>query len=441
MRDRRRRRPSRSRDDARGQRRDYTWSPKGACLAFSLTDANGYALASTSGAPRTGKLHRVTDELFNEYAARPGTPRASTSTTSPTGEFAPQISRLEWNYAAQPHDGHLRAGAAKDVQEPVPARRPTRSRSGDKKDEAEATRRSQGRRRRRPRRRTRRRPSRRRRRRPFRIDFDGLGARVDARAGRGRQLPRPRGDQGSASSTCARRRRFYGREPDARSRRSYFYSLKDRKETTLAEDVDGYAVSRRRQQGAGPRRTTAYSLYDAKAERARTRRPSRPGLMVDRVPAEEWAEIFDEVWRRYRDYFYVQNMHGYDWKALGEHYEPLLPYVAHRCRPELRARRDGRRAQHRPRLHRGRRLRDPAAAAGGAARRALRARRGGRALPHRARSSAARTRRSAYRSPLTEVGVDAQRRRLRAGDRRRGAARATTTPTGCCATRPTAGRR
>ena len=38
--------------------------------------------------------------------------------------------------------------------------------------------------------------------------------------------------------------------------------------------------------------------------------------MTTRVPAEEWHEIFGEVWRRYRDYFYVANMHGYDWLAL-----------------------------------------------------------------------------------------------------------------------------
>ena len=40
------------------------------------------------------------------------------------------------------------------------------------------------------------------------------------------------------------------------------------------------------------------------------------GLMVDRIPAQEWNQIFGEVWRRYRDWFYVDNMHGFDWDAL-----------------------------------------------------------------------------------------------------------------------------
>ena len=34
--------------------------------------------------------------------------------------------------------------------------------------------------------------------------------------------------------------------------------------------------------------------------------------------------------RRFRDYFYVENMHGYDWEALRDQYRPLLEHVAHR---------------------------------------------------------------------------------------------------------------
>jgi tricorn protease len=51
---------------------------------------------------------------------------------------------------------------------------------------------------------------------------------------------------------------------------------------------------------------------------------------MDLVPSEEWEQIFNEVWRRYRDFFYVENMHGYDWKALREQYRPWLAYVGHR---------------------------------------------------------------------------------------------------------------
>ena len=53
-------------------------------------------------------------------------------------------------------------------------------------------------------------------------------------------------------------------------------------------------------------------------------------LIVYRAPATEWAAMFDEVWRRFRDYFYVPNMHGYDWEALREQYRPLVSHVSTR---------------------------------------------------------------------------------------------------------------
>ncbi len=42
---------------------------------------------------------------------------------------------------------------------------------------------------------------------------------------------------------------------------------------------------------------------------------------------QEWAQIFDEVWRAFRDGYYLENMHGRDWKAVKEKYAVLLPYV------------------------------------------------------------------------------------------------------------------
>ncbi len=42
---------------------------------------------------------------------------------------------------------------------------------------------------------------------------------------------------------------------------------------------------------------------------------------------QEWAQIFDEAWRVYRDGFYLENMHGVDWKAMKEKYAVMLPYV------------------------------------------------------------------------------------------------------------------
>ncbi len=48
-------------------------------------------------------------------------------------------------------------------------------------------------------------------------------------------------------------------------------------------------------------------------------------------PKKEWNQIYTDGWRIFRDYFYVDNMHGVDWKGVKTKYEPLLPFVSHRA--------------------------------------------------------------------------------------------------------------
>lgn len=48
-------------------------------------------------------------------------------------------------------------------------------------------------------------------------------------------------------------------------------------------------------------------------------------------PKKEWAQIYADGWRIFRDFFYVSNMHGVDWKGIKERYSPLVQYVSHRA--------------------------------------------------------------------------------------------------------------
>ncbi|MBW7990635.1 MAG: hypothetical protein FVQ84_11560 [Planctomycetes bacterium] len=41
--------------------------------------------------------------------------------------------------------------------------------------------------------------------------------------------------------------------------------------------------------------------------------------------------MVNECWRQMREFFYVPNMHGVDWKAMRERYEPLVAHVNHRA--------------------------------------------------------------------------------------------------------------
>ena len=124
------------------------------------------------------------------------------------------------------------------------------------------------------------------------------------------------------------------------------------------------------------------------------------------------------MWRRYRDFFYAPNMHGYDWEALRQRYSQLLPYVAHRTDlnyvisemiSELTVQHayiDGGDLQIPPRPHAGL----PGArfeVDAGSGRYRI------------ARIFSGQNEEDVYRSPLTEIGVDAKVGRLCPGHQRR----------------------
>ena len=57
------------------------------------------------------------------------------------------------------------------------------------------------------------------------------------------------------------------------------------------------------------------------------------GISIKINPKAEWKNIFDEAWRVNRDYFYDPGMHGADWNAMKNKYEPFLAYVS--CKDDL----------------------------------------------------------------------------------------------------------
>lgn len=56
---------------------------------------------------------------------------------------------------------------------------------------------------------------------------------------------------------------------------------------------------------------------------------SNMDVLVDKK--EEWKQIFNEAWRQMKYFFYDPNMHGVNWVAMKEKYEPLLKYMNHRA--------------------------------------------------------------------------------------------------------------
>lgn len=54
------------------------------------------------------------------------------------------------------------------------------------------------------------------------------------------------------------------------------------------------------------------------------------GMRIRVDPREEWAQIFDEVWRMEKEFFYDPGMHGLDWQAVYQRYRPLVEHVGRR---------------------------------------------------------------------------------------------------------------
>ncbi len=312
-------------DSPRGQIRDYAWSPRGNFLAFSMAATESGVSHVYIWSAVENKLHRVTDENFNSVNPV-WDPQGNYLYFISNREFAPQISNVEFNYATN-RDSYIYALALrKDVKHPFPpesdevsiskeAEKPKpkegeappaeQPKPAEAKPEAAAK----------P-------PA------DLVIDFNAITTRVA-------RVPLGADNYGGLAAKAGHLLYFvgpafyYGRQGD-RPAQLRIFAFKDRKETTIADDIGGYAMSN---DGSKVlvRNGPAFAIYDATPQGDRSRKPvSTAGLVVDRVPAEEWNQIFNEVWRRYRDWFYVTNMHGYDWVALREQYKPLLKYVAHR---------------------------------------------------------------------------------------------------------------
>lgn len=122
------------------------------------------------------------------------------------------------------------------------------------------------------------------------------------------------------------------------------YDIKEKKDAEWAQGVNNYVLSANREKmliskhneysivdvagsgpGAGPRPGMGGGKPGADDSRLDL---SHMEMKLDR--RAEYAQMFDEIWRLDRDFFYDKNMHGVDWPKMKERYRALLPYVANR---------------------------------------------------------------------------------------------------------------
>jgi tricorn protease len=110
------------------------------------------------------------------------------------------------------------------------------------------------------------------------------------------------------------------------------FDLSKRKTEKIADGVTNYEISKDGKKmllGQGEN----WSITDAAPLAAGS--PPKGKLHLEAIelrvdPPKEWLQIYDEVWRINRDYFYATNFHGADWPAMKKKYEQFLPHVTNR---------------------------------------------------------------------------------------------------------------
>ncbi|HJU39795.1 MAG TPA: S41 family peptidase, partial [Tahibacter sp.] len=309
-------------DDKGESRRDYAWSAGGHYLAYSLTDAES----------QQSRLHVYDVAGKRSVALGNALANAYGATFSPDGkylyflgdrEWSAQLSQVEWNFATNRSTSIMALALRKDVPNPFAPRNDSTladeqkavdeaaagsDEKKDKKDKGDKKEKSA------------KLPD-------DRIDFDGLDARlvrapVDADNVQGVAIT------DKAILYVVSDAPYYGRDGQFKARLKS-YSFKDRKETQLYEGVDGLEISADGST-ALVRNGKDFKSLDLTNDKPEAKDVNVDGLFALVDPKAEYAAIFGDVWRRYRDQFYVANMHGYDWKAIRGKYEPLLAHVGDR---------------------------------------------------------------------------------------------------------------
>ena len=102
-----------------------------------------------------------------------------------------------------------------------------------------------------------------------------------------------------------------------------YYDLKERKEETIVDDVDGFRLS------ADGNKALVWKRQDAAIIDIKPKQNMQKKLRINELemvvdPRAEWQQIFNDAWRLCRDFFYDKGMHGVDWKAMRSQYGALL---------------------------------------------------------------------------------------------------------------------
>lgn len=282
----------------------YNWSPDSKWITYALTDSNQmdkivvYNLA-------TKKISNITDSWYDC-----GSPSFSSDgkyiVFASARDFNPTYSQTEWNHSYNNMTRIYLAILSKDTKSPfapendtvsiISAQTPTSAtdkKKGKKQSEKPAPNID------------------------VKIDFDGIQNRIVS-------LPVEAANYFNIS--CIGNDVYYIEYKDGMNAK--MYDLDKKKETTLGNFNFSISSNNKKMLVA---QENKFSIIDLPTSEVKTDKSLDLSDMKEWVDyKQEWKQIYDESWRQMRDFFYVENMHGVDWKAMHDKYAALVPYVRHR---------------------------------------------------------------------------------------------------------------
>lgn len=292
--------------------RSFAWAPDSKWITYTLQDDNRFGVVYVYNV-ETASKKPITDNWYD----------SSEPTFSNDGkyllfisdrDFNPIYSNTEWNHAYQAMSKIYMVLLSKDTPSPFmlennevvitqPEQQKTSDAKGDKgskdatkKDATPAV--------------------------AVKIDFDGISSRVIT-------LPIEVSYYGNIY--CIDDKVYYNQfSPENRRGTVKMYDLKKKAEIELGESI-GFSISSNGKKML-VNKDKSYQVIDLPSSKILIDKPMDLSSMKVWVDySKEWKQIFDESWRQMRDFFYVENMHGVNWKAMHDKYAALLPYVNHRA--------------------------------------------------------------------------------------------------------------
>jgi tricorn protease len=288
---------------------DYTWSPDGHWLAYSINAANQQAGIWLYNV-ETRKATLVSDPRANDFQPA----------FDPTGKYLffistrhenPTFSRAEFNIATLKTNGiyvaTLKRGAPSAF---APQSDEGSGTKEEKKPDAKPTQPPKA----------------------IEVDLDGLMSRA---------VPMPIPASDINGFDIRDNKVFYLTGPSqmidgplpGEKPVLHIYDLEERKDDKVVEGLSSYALS------ADGKKVLYkvekdYFIADASADKGKSEEGKKKldlsHLRVRVEPTQEWGEMFNSAWRLERDLFFSPKMNGVDWQAVRASYAKLLPLVGSR---------------------------------------------------------------------------------------------------------------